>query len=718
VVSVKGVYEESNGRSRVRYTELIKTGAAAVVVDTVALAALDVASWDGCLVRVALVVVTNPAVDSYTWEVATQAEPSGARLLIDTLLYAPTVAQNDTFDSITGVVFPWQSGDTQLFSLVPRDAADLVGQASQFLSTTAKAIQNGEVAAQSAVELSVVVTAVQADGDYTHFWAQDAGGGAKSGLYFFDERVAPTPLDVVPGDVVTVRGVYSERNNRTTVSFTEVQETGTAAPTVDTLNIADLNAALWEGCLVKVEAVTVSNPAVDANTWQVRPTADPTGATLLVDHLLFQATVAMGDTFNSISGVVFAWGTATPQTFSLAPRDAADLVGQAGGKLTTTAAALQAGEVAQGSRVRVSGLVLSATKGTSPRDAFAEAEGVGLFLFDARTTVTAPYERGDVVTVEGVYDEYNGRTTVRFASIEVTGHTALAPKLLDRFALDLSQHESTLVRVQNLKAVADWSGYTIAMGDAQGTATDTLVTIEEYASTLDLISTDRFASVVGVVFCTTSGCNLSPRDNDDLGPTTITELRSGAIALDVRARIAEAVVFAARPFGAALDFYAQAEGGGEKSGLYFVDYDNVAPPVFTPGDVFQFVGKYKTKNGYPRFYYSSASDTGRDAVLVPSVVPLAALQAKATAEPYLQGLCTVTDVVVVESPVTVGVSTVGFRVRAAAGTDTLVVNTSLFAPTVALDQHLGSVTGFINEPVNNATHPVELFVRSAADVVE
>jgi len=136
-------------------------------------------------------------------------------------------------------------------------------------STSIHDIQSGVISSNSTVTLSgIVVTGVKPGGNGIDFWAQDAGGGQYSGIYFFDKN-NHTDLSIAVGDVVTVTGQYQEYYQAgSTFSLSEIvpstmtiDSPGGGTPVASDVTTADLKngvAEPWEGCLVNV----TGSPAV------------------------------------------------------------------------------------------------------------------------------------------------------------------------------------------------------------------------------------------------------------------------------------------------------------------------------------------------------------------------------------------------------------------------------------------------------------------------
>lgn len=122
VVTVEGEYTERNGHSSIDFVKLVKVGTEPLVVSVVRLQDLDPEVWEGCFVEVDEVVVSNPSVDAYYFEV-TDAKTPGPTLLVDNE-YAPAVVAGTAFDSIRGTFYVSES--ISAGALLPREASDLV----------------------------------------------------------------------------------------------------------------------------------------------------------------------------------------------------------------------------------------------------------------------------------------------------------------------------------------------------------------------------------------------------------------------------------------------------------------------------------------------------------------------------------------------------------------------------------------------------------------
>jgi len=194
-------------------------------------------------------------------------------------------------------------------------------------------IQKGVLPQGAEVLVDAVVFGLEKDGIYTNFWAQDPGGGPYSGIHFRDARTPPAgdggtlAPPAAEGDTVLVHGKYAERSGHSDVSFDTVTVTGTAAPVAAPLRTGEVDAAIWDGCLIAVTNVTVVNPAFDSYTWQIADAMDPSN-TLLVETLLYSAAPAAGQRFASINGPLYVLQPKNGGALevAVAPRRAGDLV--------------------------------------------------------------------------------------------------------------------------------------------------------------------------------------------------------------------------------------------------------------------------------------------------------------------------------------------------------------------------------------------------------
>jgi hypothetical protein len=184
---------------------------------------------------------------------------------------------------------------------------------------------------------NVVLTAVDTydedgSGRVGGVWVQDPGGGAQSGVQLYNPVVIPSRTRLVPGDIVDLIGTVDEfvlcnpdgtpmdRNGTLTeIGAGSVQKVGETLPP-DPVVIAEAELATlasaepWEGCLVRLENVTMSGPY---DRYDELTTA---GGVKVANDLYEIPGVAAGVHYAALSGVVtYFFG------FKLLPRGPQDV---------------------------------------------------------------------------------------------------------------------------------------------------------------------------------------------------------------------------------------------------------------------------------------------------------------------------------------------------------------------------------------------------------
>ncbi|MCK6526076.1 hypothetical protein L6R50_00430 [Myxococcota bacterium] len=344
-------------------------------------------------------------------------------------------------------------------------------------STTVYEIRRGDVTEGAFVTVrSVVVTSPlyeSSSGSARGFFVQEEAGGEHSGIYVYTYADV---VDAVPGlgrgAVVTLSGEYSEYPeddpagslSELTVSSADglvIEKTGVelTPETVATSVLADpATAEPWESVLLQVSG-TVSAGADDHGQWAVDG--------VMVDDLFYRADPdpQVGATVAKAAGPFnFSFGA-----FKILPRDAADLEVDGSTVVPTvvTVPEIQGGTVAEGTRVRLEG-VIATTGLTEPysectRRAFwvqdpagGPRSGISVNVLEEQVGTLA-VEPGDVLTVEGTYGEYYELSQVTIdsgAAVTRTG-TASVPEpvtVADACSIatggaDAEDYEGVLVRV-------------------------------------------------------------------------------------------------------------------------------------------------------------------------------------------------------------------------------------------------------------------------------
>jgi predicted extracellular nuclease len=241
---------------------------------------------------------------------------------LDDELFDYTVAEGDTVESLTGLVY-FSYGE---FTLLPRDENDMTGQEAgnggnggNTGSTTTAAvseIRDGTVAIGSNVTVEgLVVTAFNVDDGIV--FAQDplATSNAGIGLYFGSD-----PFSVSIGDEFSVTGTVDEFYGWLqidTISDFQVTGSGTVTPVVLTAEPSDWE--MYESMLIDLQGVQISAGPSAYNEYE-------TNMGLLIDDSVFATlpdNVSVGNTYNFTGVINYSYSQ-----YRLNPRDNSDIVSQ------------------------------------------------------------------------------------------------------------------------------------------------------------------------------------------------------------------------------------------------------------------------------------------------------------------------------------------------------------------------------------------------------
>ncbi len=199
---------------------------------------------------------------------------------------------------------------------------------------TVAAIQTGAYAPSSLVEVSAVIFAVDAPGSTEDFYASDPAGGPSSGTHFLDSRKSDTGIPphqgLAVGDVVHVLGLYMEEKGQSRIKYTQADKTGTSSPpSPNVVTIGDLSSKIWDGCLVKVDNVLVTDINADKFAFAVTAVGMQDGPVMLVDDYLYDFwsyVKKTGTVFSSITGVVYVSVVPGGERLAISPRSLDDFV--------------------------------------------------------------------------------------------------------------------------------------------------------------------------------------------------------------------------------------------------------------------------------------------------------------------------------------------------------------------------------------------------------
>ena len=365
-LEVKGTYKEYYENSQIEAAEINKLGTAdlpkpaVVAPESVATPfelvgeeysptanhGADAEKYEGVLVKVENVKITNPNLGHGSFEVAGKLSVTK-----DLYYYNGSRSKGVEFDSITGIlVYSYDA-----FQLAPRSIDDFE---VKIINTTISPIQKEEIATGSTVKISKsVVTAIayksekQSDDTYKNvaikgLYISEIIPQAEpyTGIYVFIKSTADVDAYAV-GDKLEVTGTVEEYYESTQISLADtanINKLGTAdvpapAEINDSSKISTpyaqngeewepttshgADAEKYESVLVKVNNVEVTNNNLGHGAFEV------TGnLAISKDLYYYDGSRSIGTKFNSISGIL----TYSYSAFQLAPRSGEDFVTAAG----------------------------------------------------------------------------------------------------------------------------------------------------------------------------------------------------------------------------------------------------------------------------------------------------------------------------------------------------------------------------------------------------
>lgn len=306
-VSVTGEVQDFYGWTEFRITGwdgVTVTGTATVPapVDLGDGADVDWEQYESVAVR-----LTNQSIvgiDSYN-----TATLSGGVLLDDGFQYLDLQC-GGSFDRVDGIVFY----SYEQHSVNPRSDTDLgTYTAGSGGTVTVADVQAGETCGGFTLE-GVVVTSPSYDKDGTStFFVQDPATGA--GVAVFTKN---GPYSATVGDILSLSGTASEFYDLTEVVVDDVSTivaSGVSTPVPVDLSAAPADWEPYEGQLLTLTDVTAtSDPAYGQVSTNY--------AGLFIDDLFVRFDVANGDSFGSVTGVLYY----SYSEWKLEPRSEADLV--------------------------------------------------------------------------------------------------------------------------------------------------------------------------------------------------------------------------------------------------------------------------------------------------------------------------------------------------------------------------------------------------------
>ncbi|UCD09617.1 MAG: lamin tail domain-containing protein [Dehalococcoidales bacterium] len=263
--------------------------------------------WEGVLVRVENVVVIDDNLGYGEWSVS---DGSGDVVLDDkgSYTYVPTTGK--AISAITGPL-DYSYGS---FKILPRDDNDIIPGYTSIYDIQYAPDPSGDSPfdGQTNITTEGIVTALY----YNGYYIEDPSGGAWSGLWIYDSNSPAL------GDRLRLTGTVDEYYNLTELrDLTSYQmlSSGNPIPDPEVLVTGDVSQEQWEGVLVRVENVIVTDDSLGYGEWSV---SDSSGDVRLDDKGSYTYVPTTSDAIYAIIGPLdYSYGT-----FKMLPRDDDDII--------------------------------------------------------------------------------------------------------------------------------------------------------------------------------------------------------------------------------------------------------------------------------------------------------------------------------------------------------------------------------------------------------
>jgi len=189
--------------------------------------------------------------------------------------------------------------------------ADLTVTQIQNVADPAYPGVGARVALRDVLVIAVDTYDEDGEGRVGNVWVAEPDGGAWSGVQLFAPAVIPSRISLVPGDIVEAVGTLDEFAymidddfSLTELTDSSVQKIGETLPfgatTIPEADLADrARAERWEGCLVRIENVTITGPYDDYDE-----TSTAGGVDVASDLYRIPEIDSGVLTFRALSGVV------------------------------------------------------------------------------------------------------------------------------------------------------------------------------------------------------------------------------------------------------------------------------------------------------------------------------------------------------------------------------------------------------------------------------
>lgn len=348
-----------------------------------------------------------------------------------------------------------------------------------------------------------IVTGVQTNNK--GFYMQD-GEGAWNGIFVYTNG----NYSVSVGDDVSVTAEVQEYYEMTELSYISslsVQSSGNQLPEFVIITAAQVQMEDYEGVLVRVENVTVTEMPDQYGIWTA---TDQNNDDLRVDNDLFSYTPAMSEVLTIVGVAAYTF-----DEYKINPRSIDDIIGGSAGQEVSIYDIQGQGAASpyEGQVISTSGIVTGvAFNGYAIQDGTGAWNG--LFVYDSDHVPAI----GDEVKVTGEVQEYYEMTELGFISsysVESTGNQVPDVVTITALQAMMEDYESVLVQVQNIEVTELPDQYGVWRGvDGQGT---TMVMdndmYEDYSPNVG-----DHLNITGVMIYGFGEFKINPRMADDITP--------------------------------------------------------------------------------------------------------------------------------------------------------------------------------------------------------
>jgi uncharacterized repeat protein (TIGR01451 family) len=466
--------------------------------DILATGSVSQEQWESVLVRVENITVTADDLGFGEWSIN---DGSGDVIVDDKGIYTYVPVNGQSLLAVIGPL----DYSFSAFKMLPKDNDDIILDYVPIydIQYTTDPSGNSPYMGQVGITTEGVVMGLF----YNGYFIEDPAAGPWNGLWVYDTSNLP-----VRGDRVRITGTVSEYNNNTemeAITAFIVESSGNPVPGPEVLTTGAVSQEQWEGVLVRVENITVTNDSLGYGEWAIN---DGSGDVVVDDKGSYTYVPVFGDPLIAVIGPL----DYSFDVFKIQPRDDDDII-QAGLDYTpiydiqyTTDPSGDSPYKDQ-SGVTTEGIVT----GVFDSGYFIEDPSAGpwsgLWVYDSNTPL-----RGDRVRITGTVSEYYGLTEMGDLTafiVESSGNTVPGPDILSTGLVSQEQWESVLVRVENITVTNDSLGYgEWSIDDGSGD----VVVDDKGSYTYVPVFGDQLIAVIGPLDYSFDVFKMLPRDDDDI----------------------------------------------------------------------------------------------------------------------------------------------------------------------------------------------------------